>query len=83
MSKKQEQVYVKPAPKCMVRDDVSLAFLKDEGEWKPKTNYWIRRIKFKDVIECRPPKTPKPETTAETPKQDDQPKTPKSGKGNP
>ncbi len=40
----------------MVRDPVTFQFLKDEGENKPQSTYWLRRVKFKDVVVCSPSK---------------------------
>jgi hypothetical protein len=60
MAKETPQVFVKPAPGCMVRDNLTRVPLKDDGEWKPKTKYWDRRIRMIDVIECEPPKAVAP-----------------------
>ncbi len=59
MAKKpQKQVFVKPNPKFggLIRDPVSLQFVAKDGEWKPFNSYWMRRIKFSDVLEVDPPK---------------------------
>ena len=45
------KVFVKPNPQWpLLRDPVSLKMLDPEGEWKPKNNYWVRRLKFGDVL---------------------------------
>lgn len=54
MTKEPKQAFLKPAPGCMIRDDQTRQFLKEEGEWKPLTIYWMRRIRMVDVIECEP-----------------------------
>lgn len=47
---KQKEVLLKPAPGCKVRDPITKKFLADEGEYKPLTMYWRRRIRMFDVI---------------------------------
>lgn len=43
---------IKPANKdVMVRDPESMKPLKTEGETKPRTTYWLRRIADGDVID--------------------------------
>lgn len=42
-------VFVKPAKGCKVRDPNTMAFLPDEGEEKPRSTYWLRRIRMGDV----------------------------------
>ncbi|EAU7390731.1 TPA: DUF2635 domain-containing protein [Salmonella enterica] len=50
--------FIKPAPGRMVRDPDTLEFLKAEGEEKPFTPYWCRRLDDGDVIEFDPNATP-------------------------
>jgi hypothetical protein len=38
----------------LVRDPHSRQPLKPEGEWKPKSTFWIRRLRDGDVIEVEP-----------------------------
>lgn len=46
---------IKPADEhCLVRDPVSGAPLRAEGEAKPKNSYWLRRLKDGDVVETEP-----------------------------
>jgi len=63
MTNKLPEKFIKPAPGCTVRDEFTRIPLKDEGEWKPTTNYWLRRIRMVDVIECDPPKTASTQST--------------------
>jgi hypothetical protein len=39
---------------ALVRDPVTFRPLKAEGENKPKTQFWLRRIRDRDVIEGKP-----------------------------
>lgn len=67
--KKLPEKFLKPAPGCLVRDVLTRIPLKEEGEWKPTTTYWLRRIRMGDVVECKPPRTEsKPSTKAEASK---------------
>lgn len=56
-----ENVFVKPAigadGKPVVVPDPQHGFrpLGADGGWKPRTNYWTRRLRDKDVIEATPP----------------------------
>ncbi|EBJ5478505.1 DUF2635 domain-containing protein [Salmonella enterica] len=55
--------FIKPAPGRMVRDPDTLEFLQPDGEEKPFTPYWCRRIDDGDVIEFDPNEAP-PAVTA-------------------
>lgn len=45
-------VFIKPASADVkVRDPITKQHLKAEGESKPRSNYWIRRIAAGDVVE--------------------------------
>lgn len=46
--------FIKPAPGRMVRDPDTLEFLQPDGEEKPFTPYWCRRLDDGDVIEFDP-----------------------------
>ncbi|EMW9316034.1 DUF2635 domain-containing protein [Salmonella enterica] len=46
--------FIKPAPGRMVRDPDTLEFLQPDGEEKPFTPYWCRRLDDSDVIEFDP-----------------------------
>ncbi|EJD1356229.1 DUF2635 domain-containing protein [Salmonella enterica] len=50
--------FIKPAPGRMVRDPDTLEFLQPDGEEKPFTPYWCRRLDDGDVIEFDPNATP-------------------------
>lgn len=49
-----ENRFLQPAPGALVRDPVSLKPLDPEGEWKPLSPYWSRRLRHKDVVEATP-----------------------------
>lgn len=56
-----QNVFLKPAvPGAIVPDPETHQPLKAEGEWKPQSMYWARRILDKDVIEATPPKEAAP-----------------------
>jgi hypothetical protein len=58
-------IFVKPAAADMlVRDPVSLKPLDAKGEWKPRTQFWSRRLRDKDVVEAEPPAQDAPPATA-------------------
>lgn len=40
--------------RLLVRDPITLQPLKTEGEYKPRTTYWLRRIKCGDCELCAP-----------------------------
>ena len=61
MVQKLEQIFVKPSPGCTVRDEHTLIPLAQEGELKPRSTYWVRRILHKDVILCEQGKVSKVE----------------------
>jgi len=70
-------VFVKPAPGMLVRDPVSMKPLDPTGEWKPRTQFWSRRLRDKDVEEATPPaaaapqdEPPAPAPTSDTPATD-------------
>lgn len=66
MAKELEKVFVKPAIEGqIVRDERSRKPLEQGGEWKPLTNYWVRRLRMKDVVKTPPPSGGKA-TTAKT-----------------
>jgi hypothetical protein len=55
-----DNVFVKPARAAdgkvmVVPDPHSFRPLAADGEWKPRTNYWVRRLRDHDVTEATPP----------------------------
>ncbi len=48
-------MFVKPAEGRAVRDPDSRALLAAEGEEKPDTRFWRRRVRDKDVLEAERP----------------------------
>ena len=57
--------FIKPAPGRKVRDPQSGEHLSEAGEEKPRTSYWLRRIKDGDVQEAAKPKAATPAATKE------------------
>lgn len=59
-------LFIKPAPGCLVRDPRTLKPLDAEGEAKPKNPYWLRRLREGSVVKIDRPKAsaakPKPKT---------------------
>lgn len=87
MAKVPEKLFVRPAEGRLVRDPISLRPLPAEGDNKPKTSYWLRRIRCGDCTtgpapkakkaqdEATPASKPEPKTTSktkETPKKGDE-----------
>lgn len=77
--KQAEKIFVKPGEFGSVRDPITMRMLKDEGEFKPRNSYWMRRVKQGDVVltnEVRTsPKESKPKTEVKpttAPKKGDQ-----------
>jgi len=61
VKKEQEKVFLKPGrPGLIVRDPRTLKPLAEDGEEKPKTNYWLRRIRCGDAIVAAAMKTSAP-----------------------
>jgi hypothetical protein len=49
-------MFVKPAPKLKIRDPDRLDLIPDTGREVPDHHdYWIRRVRDGDVVECDPP----------------------------
>lgn len=46
-------INVKPQGGLLVRDPVTREPLKPKGESKPRSTYWLRRIKDKSVVELK------------------------------
>lgn len=60
------QVYLRPAEGLIVRDPATRAPLAAEGEWKPRSSYWDRRLLDGDVVETEPPVVPASKTNTPT-----------------
>lgn len=45
-----QNIFVKPIAGLIVLDPVTLRPLRPEGEWKPLTNYWVRRLRDNDAV---------------------------------
>lgn len=44
------ELHIKPAPGLTVRDPDSYEPLAEKGEKKPRTGFWLRRLKDGDVV---------------------------------
>ncbi|WP_340617231.1 DUF2635 domain-containing protein [Xenorhabdus entomophaga] len=53
------ELHLKPANGLVVRDPETCQPLATEGERKPRTAYWLRRLKDGDVTEVAPLKLKK------------------------
>ncbi|MGD9664617.1 MAG: DUF2635 domain-containing protein [Novosphingobium sp.] len=42
--------FIKPASDAKVRDPITKQHLRAEGESKPRTNYWLRRVASGEVV---------------------------------
>jgi hypothetical protein len=51
----EDMIFLKAAPGRRVRDDHTLQLLAPDGEWKPRSTYWMRRLRDADVIEAQQP----------------------------
>jgi hypothetical protein len=47
-------MFVKPAPGLVIRDPDLKDFLPEEGRNVPDSDYWYRRVRDRDVVECVP-----------------------------
>lgn len=45
-----DNVHIKPRENVQVRDPLTGRALKTRGEKKPRTSYWLRRLRDGDVI---------------------------------
>jgi hypothetical protein len=54
-------IFIKPAGGLLVRDPQTMQPLAAEGEHKPRTSYWLRRLASGAVVEANPPKEAKKE----------------------
>lgn len=51
--------FIKPASGAKVRDPVTKQHLSADGENKPRSNYWLRRIASGEVVKSVQPAAPK------------------------
>ncbi|MGX8942165.1 DUF2635 domain-containing protein [Symbiopectobacterium sp. Eva_TO] len=49
-------IFVVPAPERAVREPNSLRMLPDDGAWVPRNGFWLRRLRFNDVLETSAPR---------------------------
>ena len=49
-----KQIFLRPSPGLKVKDPVTGTPLKAEGELKPATTYWLRRVKDGDAVRSAP-----------------------------
>lgn len=56
-----DTIFIKPAGALPVRDPQTMQPLAAEGEHKPRTCYWLRRLAAGSVVEVKPPKEAKKE----------------------
>lgn len=60
-------IFIKPAPGCLIRDPDTMTPLSQDGEEKPFTPFWCRRLNDGDVIVVDKTEEPAPAaTTANT-----------------
>lgn len=45
-----DEILIMPAPGRNVRDPVTMAPLAEKGERKPRSPYWLRRLRVGDVV---------------------------------
>lgn len=48
-------IFVVPSPKRAVCEPNSMRVLSDSGSWVPRNAFWLRRLRFKDMLEILPP----------------------------
>lgn len=58
------ELYLIPKAGVTVRDPTTGKPLATSGETKPKTSYWLRRLRDGDVSEGKPPKAASAASTA-------------------
>jgi hypothetical protein len=51
-----DELFIKPAPGCLVRDPRTKAPLAADGENKPKNGFWLRRLRDGSVVKADKPK---------------------------
>ena len=53
-----DKIFVKAVAGRSVRDPETKEVLNEAGEYKPRSGFWLKRIKQGDVVETKAPKTP-------------------------
>lgn len=53
------QVFIKTVKGRSVRDPETKQLLAETGEYKPRSGFWLKRLKQGDVVETKPTKTTK------------------------
>lgn len=61
-----QTLFIRPASGLKVRDPITKQHLREEGESKPRTNYWLRRVRAGEVVVINKP-TSSDAVTAEKP----------------
>ncbi|CAM6370780.1 TPA: DUF2635 domain-containing protein [Shigella sonnei] len=56
-------IFIKPAPGCLIRDPDTMTPLSQDGEEKPFTPFWCRRLNDGDVIVVDKTEEPAPAAT--------------------
>lgn len=49
------ELFIKPAPGCLVRDPRTKAPLAADGESKPMNGFWLRRLRDGSVVKAQMP----------------------------
>lgn len=65
------KIFIQPAPDRIVRDPVTMTPLKAEGEEKPRSVFWVRRLKAGDVVGGKRLAQPKKPQAAKTETKED------------
>ncbi len=52
-----DEIFIKPVQNAKVRDPHTTQHLLPDGEYKPRTTFWLRRIKDGDVVIAKPSKS--------------------------
>lgn len=56
--RKLNEIFVKAAPGMRIKDPITLHLLSEQGEYKPHSTFWARRLMDGDVVQCEPPAAP-------------------------
>lgn len=52
--RKLNLIFIKAAEGKRIKDPITFQLLAPEGEYKPHSTFWARRLMEQDVIECAP-----------------------------